>query len=101
MKRLPAIMPAYALALTALVCASAEDAENEWYMLEEGGLSIAIRLPGNATDGLDWKCEISAPGVMEPTGKERLSGESEGLTGVPFMRMFHFAAKAAKVEPLA
>ena len=79
MKRLFAMALACMLALTAPVCACAEDAETDWYTLEEGNTAITVRLPGNTKFGLDWKCEISAPEVMEQTGEEQLLGESEGV----------------------
>ena len=84
MKRLFAMALTCMLALTASVCACAEDAETDWYTLEEGNTAITVRLPGNTKFGLDWKCEISAPEVMEQTGEEQLLGESEGVAGVPF-----------------
>lgn len=96
MKRLFAMALACMLALTAPVCACAEDAETDWYTLEEGNTAITVRLPGNTKFGLDWKCEISAPEVMEQTGEEQLLGESEGVAGTPFTRVFRFTARAGQ-----
>ena len=96
MKRLFAMALTCMLALTASVCACAEDAETDWYTLEEGNTAITVRLPGNMKFGLDWKCEISAPEVMEQTGEEQLLGESEGVAGTPFTRVFRFTARAGQ-----
>ena len=76
MKRLFAMALACMLALTAPVCACAEDAETDWYTLEEGNTAITVRLPGNTKFGLDWKCEISAPDgsslYPQPAGKREV-----------------------------
>ena len=94
MKKLFAMLLVCALALTAFVCAGAEEtAEDDWYTFEEGNTAVTVRLPGNTKVGLDWKCEISAPEVVEKTSEEQVLGESEGMVGTPFTRVFRFSAK--------
>ena len=96
MKRLLAAALACMLTLGALVCACAEDTEEEWYTLEEGNTVLTVRLSGSSKTGLDWESEISAPEVMEQTSDERIVGRSEGMAGTPFTRVLRFAAKSGE-----
>lgn len=104
MKKLLSLALALLFILTscAVAYAEQEQAEPDWYELDENEEVLTIRLPANLTTGYEWTFEISDPEALELVTQEYIEDENgQQLVGVggTWAASFHGTfAKAGDVD---